>query len=68
MVSATGERLITKDTVAGDRPRCSASSFKLTGFRLFSASVRAFWRRLGFLTLRSLAQFDLCEQIIVVKR
>jgi len=32
MESATGERLMTRDTVAGARARCSASCFKLTGF------------------------------------
>src|SRR5580658_3655293 len=56
MESATGERLMTRETVAGDRARCSARFFKLMGLRaarpLISPSA------FGFLVLteRSLAQ------------
>ena len=33
MESATLDRLMTRETVAGESPRCSASFFKLTTFR-----------------------------------
>src|ERR1700704_3067865 len=53
MESATVERLITSETVAGESPRCSASFFKLIGLRLTPAP-----RLSIILTQRSLAQAE----------
>src|ERR1700675_622834 len=38
MESATLDRLMTRETVAGERSRCSASFFKLIGFRAACAA------------------------------
>src|ERR1700687_4192589 len=38
MESATLERLMTRETVAGERSRCSASFFKLIGLRAACAA------------------------------
>src|ERR1700722_1652065 len=58
MESATGERLMTSDTVAGERARCSASCLRLTGFGAMR-TVRAAPLTLFFVaTVRSLAQTD----------
>src|ERR1017187_3767883 len=56
MESATGERLMTSETVAGDRPRRSASSLRLTGFGPMRAVRAALLVRFFVVTLRSLAQ------------
>src|SRR5579863_7536981 len=56
MESATEDLLMTSETVAGESPRCSASSFKLTGFgpmRTAGLAPRPAFRPV---TLRSLAQ------------
>src|SRR5580700_7209545 len=53
--SATGERFITRDTVAGERPRRSASSFRLTGLGSMGTARTALFTVLLVVTLRSLA-------------
>src|SRR5216683_2598121 len=65
MESATGERLMTSETVAGESPRRSANSLRLTGLGLRRAVRPAPWpfpfftlRSLAFFTLRSLAQTE----------
>src|ERR1700722_3434720 len=56
MESATGERLMTRDTGAGERARGSASCLRLTGFSTMR-TVRAAPLTFFFVvTLRSLAQ------------
>ena len=54
--SATLERFITRETVAGDSPRYSASSFRLTGLLLWLTFSRVLASGPSFFTLRSLAQ------------
>ena len=56
MESATGDRLITSETVAGERERYSASSFRLTGLELVGAAFLALPAAFFDFTLRSLAQ------------
>src|SRR5450631_4087261 len=58
MESATGERLMTSDTVAGESPRCSASSFKLTGLGPMRTVLLALLPFFFVVTLRSLAQTE----------
>jgi hypothetical protein len=53
---ATGERFMTSDTVAGESPRCSASSLRLTGFGSMRTVRAALFVRFLVATLRSLAQ------------
>ena len=56
MESATIERLITNDTVAGESPRCSASFFRLMGFRAIRPAPSLPGFTFLVATLRSLAQ------------
>src|SRR5271165_3775393 len=58
MVSATGERLMTSDTVAGESPRRSASSFRLTGLGPMRTVLPAPLPFFFVVTLRSLAQTE----------
>jgi hypothetical protein len=58
MESATGERLMTSDTVAGERARRSASCLRLTGFGCMRTVRAAPLTRFFVATLRSLAQTD----------
>ena len=58
MESATGERLMTSDTVAGESPRCSASSFRLTGLDPRRALLPSLLPFFFVVTLRSLAQSE----------
>src|SRR3984957_2501184 len=55
MESATLERFMTSDTVAGERSKCSASVFKLIGFRAGLALPSPGFG-LGAVTERSLSQ------------
>src|ERR1700730_1822759 len=54
--SATGERLMTSETVAGERSRRSASSLRLTGFGPIRTARAPPLARFFVVTLRSLAQ------------
>ena|ERR1700722_20037424 len=56
--SATCEPLTTSETVAGERFRSAASSFKLTGLRLDCAARPDILPVFPVLTLRSLAQTE----------
>src|ERR1700722_19733166 len=56
MESATGERLMTSDTVAGERARRSASCLRLTGLGPMRTVRAAPFARFSVGTLRSLAQ------------
>src|ERR1019366_1254158 len=56
MESATGERLMTSDTVAGESERRSASCLRLTGLGPKRTVGSAPWARFFDVTLRSLAQ------------
>src|ERR1700694_2327404 len=56
MESATGERLMTSDTVAGESDRRSASSLRLTGLGPMRTVRAAPLARFFLVTLRSLAQ------------
>src|ERR1700683_62001 len=56
MESATGERLMTSDTVAGEMSRRSASCLRLTGLGPMRTVRTAPGARFFLVTLRSLAQ------------
>jgi hypothetical protein len=56
MESATGERLMTSETVAGERSSRRASSLRLTGFGPMRTVGAAPLARFFVATLRSLAQ------------
>src|SRR5579859_4198358 len=58
MESATGERLMTSDTVAGESPKCSASSFRLTGLGPMRTERPALLTFFLIVTERSLAQTE----------
>src|SRR5258708_6742925 len=63
---AAGERLMTRDTVAGDSPRCSARNFRLTDGAEASPRGRegatVFDRGIGVFRVRSFAQQGLRRQ------
>ena len=56
MESATVERLMTSETVAGESARCPASFYRLMGFRALRAVPTLAGLGLLVATMRSLAQ------------